>query len=91
MAVGRKDVTPVFGSSRLKASKAFVSGPTSTPKAPFICRSMKPGQTNPGTSRHTDGSSAKRGERTTSRILPSSIAIAARPNGSGASTLSTRA
>ena len=58
MAVGRKDVTPVLGSSRLKTSKASEYGPTSTPKAPFICRSMKPGQTNPGTSRHSDGSSA---------------------------------
>jgi hypothetical protein len=91
MAAGRKDVTPVFGSSRLKASKALVSGPTSFPKAPFICRSIKPGQINSGTSRHSDGSSADRGERTTSRILPSSITTAVQRSGSGARTLPTRA
>ncbi len=34
--MGRKDVTPVFGSSQLKASKAFVFSPTSIPKAPSI-------------------------------------------------------
>jgi hypothetical protein len=89
--VGRKEVTPVLGSSRPKASKALASGPTSIPNAPFICRSMNPGQITPRTSRRSAGSSERRGERTTSKILPHSITTAARPNGSGASTLPKRA
>src|SRR5215213_9006091 len=72
-AVGRKDVTPVLGSSRTKASKAFVSGPTSIPKAPLICRSIKPGQINPDSSRLSDGSTAVRPNGTGARTLPTRV------------------